>query len=336
MDGLDREVLKDMVRWLDAGQEVYLCTVVSTWGSAPRPQGALLAIAMDGATSGSVSGGCVEDDLIERALGERLARDGPEIVTYGVTREQAGHFGLPCGGRLDILVERIRTAGQSRRLLEALEARELLARRLCLDTGEVSLHPARPDEAFVFDGRIVSKVFGPQWQLLIIGAGHMSRPLAQMAQALDYRVIVCDPREDYVDAWDVQGTELVRAMPDEVVKAHAEDPQTAVVALTHEPKLDDMALLEALSSRSFYVGAIGSQANNARRRERLQTLGLSPEAVQRLHGPVGLPIGSRTPPEVAVSILAEITALRRGAGVPARKTDSPAGWARAARSAIPG
>jgi len=155
-------------------------------------------------------------------------------------------------------------------------------------------------------------VHGPRWRLLIIGAGQLSRFLAQIALGMDYRVTVCDPREEYREGWDVPGTEMVREMPDDVVTAMQLDSRSAVVALTHDPKLDDLALMEALKSEAFYVGAIGSRSNNAKRRERLKLFDLSDAELARLHGPIGLYIASKTPAEIAISILAEITAVKNG------------------------
>ena len=161
---------------------------------------------------------------------------------------------------------------------------------------------------------------------MLIGAGQLSRFVAQMAQALDYEVIVCDPREEYAASWQTADAVLDVRSPDDAVCALARDARTAVIALTHEPKLDDLALMEALVSQAFYVGALGSRANNARRRARLAGLALPPAAIARLHGPVGLPIGSRTPAEIAVAILAELTAVRNGI-VLCAGSQAPAGLA---------
>ena len=307
----DREVLCAALQWLEAGREAWLVTVARTWGSSPRPVGSLLAVCEDGRFVGSVSGGCVEDDLVGR-LSARTFQKLPCIDTYGVTADQTARFGLPCGGHLDLLVERLAGAEPVRAVLHALDERRLMARRVCLATGEVSLHPATAQDEFRFDGRDVTKIFGPAWRLLLIGAGQLSRVTAEMALALDYDVVVCDPREDYASNWAVAGAALDARMPDDAVRSLASEARCAVVALTHDPKLDDLALLEALASGVFYVGALGSAANNGRRRERLRKMGLSASQLERLHGPVGLAIGSRTPAEIAIAILAEITALRHG------------------------
>jgi xanthine dehydrogenase accessory factor len=220
------------------------------------------------------------------------------------------------------LIEPLASAEPLHTILRALDQRTLIARRVCLATGEASLHPAAAATEFSFDGTTVTKVFGPGWRLVLIGAGQLSRYVAEMAAALDYEVIVCDPRAEYARSWLVTSARLDARMPDDAVRALAQDGRTAVVALTHDPKLDDLALLEALGSPAFYVGALGSRANNSKRRARLRELGIAPAALARLHGPVGLPIGSRTPAEIAISILAEITAVRRGAQA-ARAADTP-------------
>jgi xanthine dehydrogenase accessory factor len=308
----DHEVLAAAADWLDAGHGVYLVTVARTWGSAPRPAGSLLAVREDGEFVGSVSGGCIEEDLAARLAARVGPQVFPAIETYGVSAEQTYRFGLPCGGRLDLLVERLASAAPVRAVLSAMDERRVVSRRVCLSTGEASLHAAASDEAFQLDGDYASKVFGPRWRLLLIGAGQLSRHVAEMALALDYHVIVCDPREEYARAWAVAGAELDTGMPDDVVRARATDARAAVVALTHDPRLDDLALMEALVSRAFYVGALGSKANNAKRRARLAELGLTASQLAHLHGPVGLPIGSRTPAEIAIAILAELTAERHG------------------------
>lgn len=313
MQSADREVLEAAAGWLDAGHTVYLATVARTWGSSPRPPGSLLAVRADDARFvGSVSGGCVEEDL-----GALLAAGGPSqivprIQSYGVTPGQNHRFGLPCGGRLDLIVEQLASSEPLHAILRAMDRRRLTERRVCLTTGEASLHAADRAQDFLFDGKNLVKIFGPAWRLVLIGAGQLSRFVVQMAQALDYEVIVCDPREEYAATWTVSDALLDMRSPDEAVRALVCDARTAVLALTHEPVLDDLALMEALVSPAFYVGALGSRANNARRRVRLASLDLPSAAIARLHGPVGLPIGSRTPAEIAVAILAELTAMRNG------------------------
>ncbi|GAB4564403.1 MAG: XdhC family protein [Rhizobacter sp.] len=311
MDSLDLQVLTQARQWHADGHAVRLVTVIETWGSAPRPPGALLAMRADGLVVGSVSGGCVEDDLIERVRGGDEVKH-PSLVTYGVTKEEAARFGLPCGGNLRLVQEPLQDTRWIDEVLARTQRHELVARRLDLRTGLVTVEAATRGDEFSFDGTTLRALFGPRWRMLVIGAGQLSRVLAQMALALDFEVICCDPREEYHLTWDVPGTTFSRSMPDDLVVELHLDPHSAVVAVTHDPKLDDMALLEALKSPAFYVGALGSRNNTAKRKERLALFDLSAQEINRLHGPIGLDLGGRTPAEIAVSILAEIVAVRHG------------------------
>ena len=308
--GTDQDVLQTASEWMQQGHEVALVTVLKTWGSSPRPPGSLFIMRPDGLMSGSVSGGCVEEDLVQRYRSQQLSNSYPVRIDYGVNREDAMRFGLPCGGRLELLVEQLQDPAQLQSLLDALRQQQLVARSVDLQSGRVSLQPAKAEQDFVYTSTLVRKILGPQWNMLLIGAGHLSHYVSQLGLMLGYRVIVCDPREEYAQGWRVDGTELTTLMPDEAVQEYARQPRSIVLALTHDPKLDDMALLDALNTQAFYVGAIGSQRNCDARRQRLKDLGITPVNLQRLHAPVGLPIGSHTPPEIAVSILAEITQLR--------------------------
>ncbi|BAL26187.1 XdhC family protein [Azoarcus sp. KH32C] len=311
MDSLDLEVLTRARDWLAAGRAVMLATVVRTWGSSPRPPGALLALRDDGRAVGSVSGGCIEDDLIWR-----LQREGmparPQHVSYGVDAEEARRFGLPCGGTMELVIEPLHDAAPLDALLGRLAAGELVERRLDLASGRSTLSAAHPEQGTAFDGETLTSVFGPRYRLLLIGAGQLSASLSRIALGLDFAVTVCDPREEWSEEWNVPGTTLTREMPDDVVTAMRPDARTAVVALTHDPKLDDLALMEALRSPAFYVAALGSRRNNAARRERLREFDLSAEQLAALRGPAGLYIGSRTPGEIAVSVAAELVAVKNG------------------------
>lgn len=322
METADHEVLRTAVDWLAAGEPVYLATVAKTFGSSPRPPGSLAVLRANGRFTGSVSGGCMEEDLVARLRAGRLPERFPVVITYGVTREEAQRFGLPCGGKLELVLEKLESATSLKSILEKIDARGQLVRRVCLDTGEASLHPAAAREEFFYDGHNLRKLFGPGWRLLLIGAGQLSRFVAQMGQALDYEVIVCEPREELAIQWQVDGVILDAGMPDDAVRALA-DARCAVLALTHDPKLDDMALLEALAGPAFYVGALGSHVNNDKRRARLASLGISREHLARLHGPIGLPIGSKTPAEIAVAVLAGVTAVRHGIVLAAEAPDAP-------------
>ena len=318
MDSLDLQVLGQARDWRREGHAVWLVTVLETWGSAPRPPGALLAMRDDGLVVGSVSGGCVEDDLIDRVRkGERVAV--PSLIAYGVTKEEAARFGLPCGGNLRLVQEPLGDAGWVDEVLARTARHELVARVLDLASGRVRIEPAARGEAFAFDGTTLRALYGPRWRMLVIGAGQLSRALAQMALGLDFEVVVCDPREEYHLTWDVPGTTFSTAMPDDLAIEMQLDPHTAVVAVTHDPKLDDLALLEALKSPAFYIGALGSRGNTAKRKERLALFDLSTAEIERLHGPIGLDIGSRTPAEIAVAILAEVIAVRNGVALRQKK-----------------
>lgn len=329
MDSVDLEVIKSAASWVKAGRGATLATVVRTWGSAPRPVGAMLVIRDDGHVIGSVSGGCVEDDMIDKVRDGELARGKPGMISYGITKEQAERFKLPCGGTLEIALEPLSHKSKLDELLAIVERHELVARVLDMETGATRLEPGNWADALQFDGKTLRTVHGPRWRLLVIGAGQLSRYLAQMARALDYHVTICDPREEFADEWDLPGTTLNRGYPDDVVQQMNLDGHCAVVAVTHDPKLDDVALLEALKSPAFYVGALGSKKNNDARRKRLAGFDLSVAEIARLHGPVGLDLGCKTPPEIAVAILAEMTAVRHGVRVPElvapEKTASSAG-----------
>jgi xanthine dehydrogenase accessory factor len=316
MDSVDLQVLKSASDWVNSGRRVVMATVVKTWGSAPRPIGALTAIRDDGMVAGSVSGGCIEDDMIDQVRARKLVQDRPTTTRYGVSAEEAKRFGLPCGGTIELVLEPLTKESGLDELLARVGRHELVMRRLDMKSGKVTLSPARSTDLLAFDGATLTTVHGPRWRLLIIGAGQLSTFMAQMAQGLDYQVTICDPREEYAEGWNIAGVELKRGMPDEVVTAMNLDGHSAVVTLTHDPKLDDMALLEALKSPAFYIGAIGSKKNNDARRQRLAEFDLAQQEIARLHGPVGLKLGAKSPPEIAIAILAEMIAIRNGVKVP--------------------
>ncbi len=309
--GTDAAVVETAAAWLAAGHGLHLVTVIRTWGSSPRPPGALLVRRDDGQIAGSVSGGCVEGDLAGRLP---AAGGSPKRLVYGGETGEAARSGLPCGGTLELLAEPL-APGDDRGLeavRQALARGETLRRRVERTSGAVRLEADDGGPDLAADETAVVKRFGPAWRLLVVGAGELGHHLAAMARRLGYGVTACDPRSEYGDAWASEGVPLDPRMPDDAVTAWAPDPRGAVVTTTHDPKLDDLALLEALTSPAFYVGALGSSRTDARRRERLRGLGIPEPALARLRGPVGLPIGSRTPPEIAVSVLAELTAVRRG------------------------
>ena len=306
----DNEVLRAAIDWLDQGFTLSLVTVVQTWGSSPRRPGALMVIRDDGCFQGSVSGGCIEDDLVQRVLRGELEQRPPQIIEYGINTATSRRVGLPCGGRLHLLVEHIDVATQLATVMAAIDAQRRIARRVCLDTGEISLHAAADPNDFTFDGDNVVKVFGPAWRLLIIGAGELARRVSQLALTLDYAVTLCDSRPEYASGWQVEGTAFSSRPPAQLVESFAPDEHTAILALAHAPALEDEAIASALTSDAFYVGALGSRKNQRARMGRLRRMGLSEAQLARLHGPVGLDIGSHTPAEIAIAILAQLIATR--------------------------
>ncbi len=316
MNSTDLSVLRSAVEWLQSGQSVAIATVVQTWGSAPRPVGSWLAIRADGQVAGSVSGGCVEDDLIRRVQTEILTRNTPEMVVYGVNQQEAARFGLPCGGTLRLLVEPKPELAVLEKLLENISSHQITRRSVSLGTGKSTLALGDRSDEFVCTEQEMQTTYGPRWRMVIIGAGQLSLYTADFALASDFEVIVIDPREEYAEGLNRTDITFSKGMPDDVLLEIGVDSHTAVVALTHDPKLDDMALMEALKSPAFYVGALGSRKNTQKRKERLLEFDVSQEQVEKLHGPVGLYIGALTPPEIAVSILAEVIAVKYGISVP--------------------
>ncbi|GAB3649266.1 XdhC family protein [Ramlibacter alkalitolerans] len=325
MENLDVMVLRTLRDWRAAGKRALLATVVRTWGSSPRPVGSIMALAEDGAVVGSVSGGCIEDDLIYRHTqaysgkepGHQLPSGPPSFVKYGVTADEAHRFGLPCGGTLELLLEYDPELASIEELVRSLEAGRLVRRTVRLSDGQATLAEAQaPEELSIADGLLVN-TFGPEYRMLLIGAGQLTEYLATMALFSGFSVTVCDPREEYRGGWSVPGARLVSEMPDDVVLAFKPDRRSSVIALTHDPKLDDLALMEALRTEAFYVGAIGSRRNNEARHARMiEHFGLTAADLQRLRGPIGVFIGSKTPAEIAVSIMAEVLAVKNGVALP--------------------
>ncbi|KPA88194.1 xanthine and CO dehydrogenases maturation factor, XdhC/CoxF family [Pseudomonas asplenii] len=321
MESIDLLVLRTARDWLAAGERVLLATVARTWGSSPRPVGSMMALRNDGRVVGSVSGGCIEDDLIHRyttAHGGSGMGEGPvEVVRYGVTADEAHRFGLPCGGTLELVLEFRPDLQSLDELLTQLDAGRLVRRCLAVASNAVTLAATATPEQFSFDGQRMLNTLGPGYRLLMIGAGALAEYLATMALFNGFKVAVCDPRPEYIETWAVPGVEHLVGMPDDVVRDFAVDLRTGIVALSHDPKLDDLALLEALHSPAFYIGAIGSRRNSQLRRERLiEHFGETEASLQRLHGPIGLYIGSKTPAEIAVSVMAEILAAKNGIELP--------------------
>jgi xanthine dehydrogenase accessory factor len=310
MQSLDLDVLERALEWRRAGRRVWLLTVAQTFGASPRPPGSLAAVRDDGILVGSVSGGCIEDDLVARR--EEYAGERPAFASYGVTADEARRFGLPCGGEVEVLIEPGVSVASLEALLAELAQGHVVARHVDLSTGAWTLAPAHAGDECRRASDSLTSVHGPRWRMLVIGASEIAHYLAEVAATVDYQVFVCDPREEYKTAWRARGATWIDGMPDDAVLAFRPDGHSVILAVSHDPKLDDMALMEALRTDAFYVGAVGSARTSAERRSRLATLDLTPAQIARLRGPVGLKIGSRTPPEIALAILADLVASRNG------------------------
>jgi len=332
LENLDVTVLRTLQAWRAEGRRALLATVVRTWGSSPRPVGSVMALCETGAVVGSVSGGCIEDDLIYRysrahgavqgstappGITHEIPTGPPERVKYGVSADEAHRFGLPCGGTLELVLEFNPDAGSLAELVGTLTAGHLVERRTELATGRVELRAAATPAALADENGWLSNTFGPEYRMLLIGAGQLTEYLATMALFNGFAVTVCDPREEYRSAWAVPGVAIVTDMPDDVVRDFRVDRRSCVIALTHDPKLDDLALLEALETDAFYVGAIGSRRNNEARHARMiEHFDQTEQSLARLRGPIGIYIGSKTPAEIAVSVMAEVLAVKNGVPLP--------------------
>lgn len=301
----DREVLSTCIEWLEKGHSVDLVTVVKTWGSSPKPPGSHAAVRDDGVLVGSVSGGCIEKQLAESFQHNQHTR----VHSHHIDDEQARRYGLACGGQLELVFERLGKPAELQSILQQLDNRQRISRTITLGDTKPAIQPATDSDAFSFDGNAITKIYGPSWRVLLIGAGQLSRYVAEFAVATDFDVLVCEPRAEFRKAWQVADTQLIDLPPHEAVLQHAQDSRSAVLALTHDPNLDDEALLEALPSSCFYVGALGSTRNYEKRCKRLAPL-LNPNDLDKLRSPTGLSIGSRTSAEIAISIVAELVQTR--------------------------
>ncbi len=278
-----------------------------------------MACTMDGELVGSISGGCIEEDFLEQLRDGSLKtqydkESKPFIVKYGVTIEEQARLKLPCGGQLHVLLEYIDSSEQTcevfQRLAGDLKNHSKVSRRVDLTNGAISAEAQSSEDAVVIDGTQMTHSLSPMYRLLILGAGDVAKFVAEMAIALEYDVMLCDPRPNYLDNWAVPGVETTAQLPDDVVRERFSNPYSGIIALAHDPRVDDMALMEALKTNAFYIGAMGSVKTSAARRERLPELGLSSDEIERLHAPIGFQINSKTPAEIAISVMAEITSVR--------------------------
>lgn len=309
------------LRWAQGGTGAALATVVETWGSAPRRVGAQLAISADGRIDGSVSGGCVEGAVVAEAL-EMMQSGTHKVLEFGVSDEDAFAVGLACGGTIRVLVEPIGSVlplEMLRDLVAARAARRPVAYAVNLETGARRLvFDSYPDRlrldrsGFEEDGQTFVAVHNPPLRLVVVGAVHIAQALVPMARIAGYDSVIIDPREAFASDARFPGQTLLHDWPDEAVAQLGLDTRTAVLLLTHDPKLDDPALRAALAADVFYIGALGSRRTHAKRVERMKAAGFSQSRIARIHGPVGLDIGAADPAEIAVSILAQMTAVLRG------------------------
>jgi len=319
MQSSQQQIISHVNSWLSSHRAVWLCTILKTWGSSPRPIGAMMACTMDGELVGSISGGCIEEDFLEQLRDGSLKtqfdeESKPFIVKYGVTVEEQARLKLPCGGQLHVLLEYIESSEQTcevfQRLAGDLENHTKVSRLVDLNNGMISAKAQSSEDAVVIDGALMTHSLSPMYRLLILGAGDVAKFVAEMAIALEYDVMLCDPRPNYLDNWTVPGVETTAQLPDDVVREHFSNPYSGIIALAHDPRVDDMALMEALKTNAFYIGAMGSVRTSAARRERLPELGLSSDEIDRLHAPIGFQINSKTPAEIAIAVMAEITSVR--------------------------
>ncbi len=325
------DVLAEAARWLRAGKAVALASVVSTWGSSPRPPGSLLAVNADGRFVGSVSGGCIEGAVVEQAL-EVMKAGTPRLLDFGVTDEMAWEVGLACGGEMKVLVEAIPDTRLIDRLLterpvalvtdiqsgaSTLVGLRNLEGALALDNETLkaarqALAQDRSDTVAQDGAMLLVRVFNPPLRMIVIGAVHIAQTLAPMATLAGFDVTVIDPRGAFATAERFPGVRLISKWPDEAMAEIEPDLRTAVVTLVHDPKIDDPALEAALRSDAFYVGALGSRSTHGKRVVRFKERGFTDRDLARIHAPIGLNLGGRKTPEIAVAILAEAVAALHG------------------------
>ncbi len=308
----DKEIIKKSIELLASGSDSYLllCTVVKTWGSSARPAGSLMIISQHNHIYGSVSGGCIEDDLQLKHKHGFFDDSYIKTLHYSANEENI-KINIPCGASLVICVEKITYREQFIRILDLLNAGNRVCRILDIQNQTSSLDIAdKNTEDFFYDDITLIKTFGPAWKILVIGANQIASYILPLAQMLEFKLTICEPREDYRLAWQNQDCNLTRLMPDDAVRKFANDTFSIVLSLSHDPKLDDMALMTALELDLFYVGAIGSKKSNTARIKRLQYLDLNDNDINKLHAPIGLDISSRTPAEIAISIFAELISLK--------------------------
>lgn len=317
MRHLDLQAIERALQWANAGEPVWLCTVLATFGSSPREPGAMLVAKADGSHVGSLSGGCIEEDFLARL------RDGEftapvAVIRYGDNDAGGPQVSLPCGGILEVMIERLEPSDANLLHLEVLHAtllgRRALVRRVTLDEGRLCfVDGAALGPRVERDAQSVRVRIGPSLRLIIAGISPVSAVCADFARTLGFEVIVCDPRDEVRAGFDVPGAEVQAVLPSLFIASGGCHAATAVVALAHDPRIDDLAMIEAVRTDAFYIGVMGSQRTSAQRAERLmRSGGLSKGDVARIHMPIGLALGSRTPAEIALAVMADVLRVHRG------------------------
>ena len=301
------EIIERGQQWLADGERVVLATVAHTWGSSPRPPGAVMVMSESGRIAGSVSGGCIEEELLAR-----VREDFPaafETIEYNSDTSRS----LPCGGRLLLILEPLATLPELASMLTALRDGASVLRRLDLEHRTVAWVPADEDARTRLDGQVLNVVYEPAWRLVVVGAGELASWVCRYAQLLDYAIDVCEPRAEFREGWTLRDFAVSGDYPDDFIASRSCDTHTAIVALTHDPKVDDLAMLEGLRTPAFYVGALGSGRTTAKRAARLiEHFEMTEDDVKRIRGPIGIDLKTRKPAEIALAVMTDITAARNG------------------------
>lgn len=304
------EILTRGRDWQTAGERVVLATVAHTWGSSPRQPGALMVLGESGRFAGSVSGGCIESELVARIRDSFPTRF--ETVEYRSDTSRT----LPCGGRLLLTLEPLAELPDLDGMLAALAAGQAVERRLDLAAGTATWSLAGPEARTALDDTRLAVVYEPAWRLVVVGTGELASWVCRFASLLDYELAVCDPRPEYREGWVHEQWPASAEFPDDFIAARDCDAHTAIVALTHDPKVDDLAMMEALRTPAFYIGALGSRGTTAKRAARLvEHFDMSAAEVARIRGPIGIDLHTRKPAEIALAVVTDITAVRNGVAI---------------------
>ena len=301
------EILERGLDWVNRGERVVLATVAHTWGSSPRQPGAVMVLSESARFEGSVSGGCIEEELIERV--HTQFPDQIETIEYSSDTSRS----LPCGGRLLLVLEPLDGSSGVPDLVQALRSGQRVIRSIDVEHQSAQWTIAAQDESTDFADDVLNVVYEPAWRLVVVGAGELAQWVCRLGALLEYSIEVCDPRPDYRDAWSLEEFAVDGVFPDDHIAAANCDDHTAIVALTHDPKVDDLAMMEALKTRAFYIGALGSSRTTKRRAERLmEHFAASEDDVARIRGPIGIDLNSRKPQEIALAVIVDISAARNG------------------------